>query len=327
MPVIADHLDAYLHETLGVSLSLVPWPGAARLPPFMGQRYRFLRALLLDQEVIFMVDRATEEQPPATIQKHIAQVRTKWDQLVVYVRERITAYNRKRLIHNGVAFVVPGNQMYLPELGLDLREHFRKLEVQNPHFRPSTQAVLIHLLLRDSDKPLVATKLAPELGYTAMTMSRAFDEIESAGLGTSEFMARERRLKLAGSPGEVWNRAQSLLRDPVGRRHHVEQARGQTPGLRAGLDALARYSMLAEPENTVFAMSRTQWKSLRQRGTVQVLALREPDALEIEVWRYPPRSYRDPSMVDPLSLFLSLRDATDERVESALEHMMERLEW
>ena len=327
MHAVAPHLAEYLNETLGVSLSPGPWTDTTRLPPFLGHRYRFLRAELFDRPILFMVDEASNEEAPTTIRKHVAQVRTKWDHLVVYVRERVTAYNRKRLIQHRVPFVVPGNQMYIPELALDLREYFRKPRGERSTFSPSTQAAFIYALLRGSNEPLVATDLAPELGYTTMTMSRAFDEIESADLAASESTGRERCLRFAASRRKVWKQAQPLLRCPVKRRHYIRHAPENTLGPRAGLSALARYTMIAGPKNGVFAVSREHWKSLQQRRTVQELSLREPEALEIEVWSYPPKPYHDDAVVDPLSLYLSLRDTTDERVESALEHMMGGLPW
>ncbi|MCK7468892.1 MAG: hypothetical protein MZU91_12730 [Desulfosudis oleivorans] len=45
---------------------------------------------------------------------------------VVYVTRTLASYERKRLIEQKVPFLVPGNQLYLPDLGIDLREYFRK---------------------------------------------------------------------------------------------------------------------------------------------------------------------------------------------------------
>ena len=93
------------------------------------------------------------------------------------------------------------------------------------------------------------------------------------------------------------------------------------------MSALARYSMIAEPADPVVAASRELWASLKQRGTVSELPAQEPQAIEVEVWSYAPRPYRDPDIVDPLSLYLSLKKSSDERVEMALDHMMEGLPW
>jgi len=47
----------------------------------------------------------------------------------------------------------------------------------------------------------------------------------------------------------------------------------------------------------------------------------------IEVWSYDPATLSQDGIVDPLSLFLSLRDDPDERVQGALRRMLEGLPW
>lgn len=45
----------------------------------------------------------------------------------------------------------------------------------------------------------------------------------------------------------------------------------------------------------------------------------------IEMWRYDPRKLSREKMVDELSLALSLREDADERVEEAVEEMLNNL--
>jgi hypothetical protein len=54
---------------------------------------------------------------------------------------------------------------------------------------------------------------------------------------------------------------------------------------------------------------------------------REDNEVEIEVWSYDPRVLLDGPTVDRLSLFLSLRDDPDERVQQALQEMMRSFSW
>ncbi|MEY3276051.1 MAG: hypothetical protein RL153_1317 [Verrucomicrobiota bacterium] len=327
MSDLDQQIRQYLRGTLGLEVLPLPWPEAARLPPFLTERYRFLHAAILGQPVVFMIDLQPTEESPAVIRKHAAQVLATCNWPLVYVRDRVTAYNRKRLIEQRVPFIVPGNQMYLPDLGIDLREHFRAQAATKARFRPATQAIFIRALLHGGDAPLATTELAAALGYSSMTLSRAFDELEAAELAASKVVGRERLLHWTGSRRETWQRAQEFLKDPVKARHFIQPAPPETLGFKAGLSALAAYSMMADPENPVFAMSREDWTSLRQHGAVVVLQAREPDAYEIETWTYAPRPFREPNVVDPLSLHLSLRKSSDERMVQALDHMLEHLPW
>jgi len=323
-----SQLKRYLHETLGAEINPTPWDEGTRLPFFLRNLYTFFEVQLLEASCLLMLDRNEQEQSPATVHKHMDQVRAKWDGEIVYVRARVTAYNRKRLIEHKLPFVVPGNQMYLPMLGIDLREHFKKLRTETHKFSPSTQALVIYVLLHGTSKRIFTpAEMAGCLGYSAMTMTRAFDELESADLGEIFLEGRERCVRFAESAKDRWAKAQPFLRSPVKKRFHIKPLNIDPLGPCAGLTALADYTMLAEPANHVIALSGEGWKSLKQRYRVNEFPSQEPGAQEIEVWSYAPNLFAKGKVVDRLSLYLSLKESQDERVEAALEEMMKGLKW
>jgi len=320
-------LERYVHDALGIDVTATPWRGRERLPHFLKELYNFAEMTLLCVPCLLVVDTSPAEQSPAAIRKHMDLLRTKQNTDVVYVRASVTAYNRKRLMDHKVPFIVPGNQMYLPMLAIDLREHFRRLRSESPTLSPSTQAVVIHALLRGSEQVFIPLQMAQRLGYSAMTMTRAFDELEAANLGEVTTNGRERCLRFTGRRQEIWTRAQPFLRSPVSKRLFIRDAKNGAGGIRAGLSALAQYSMLAPPAYTTYASSREDWKSLRQRHKAIEVPSREPEAHEIEVWSYPPALFAERDVVDRLSLYLSLKDNHDERIECSLEEMMRKLGW
>jgi hypothetical protein len=70
-----------------------------------------------------------------------------------------------------------------------------------------------------------------------------------------------------------------------------------------------------------------QWKAFQQREDFAATAADDPESQEVEVWSYNPELLSGGQIVDRLSLYLSLKDNEDERVEAALEHMMEAVSW
>ena len=321
-------LKRYLQETLGTAVSPTAWYGSRSLPFFLRKLYAFFEIRLVKTRCLLMMDHTEQEQTPANVRKHMDLVRAKWNGEIVYIRGRVTAYNRKRLIEHKVPFLVPGNQMYLPFLGIDLREHFKKLRVETVKFSPSTQALVIHLLLSGNTERIVTpAEMAQCLGYSTMTMTRAFDELESVGLGKIFTIGRERRLRFTEPVKAIWEKTQPFLRSPVKKCVQVGPPDLESPGPRAGLTALAHYSMLVKPANPVFALSKKDWKLLEQRRHVNKLPNKEPGAIEIEVWSYSPTLFAKKRLVDRLSLYLSLKESKDERVEAALEEMMKGQQW
>ncbi len=321
--------EQYLHDVLGIAMTGISWDEERRLPLFLRERYVFFLGNLLDCPCLFMVDKGENEEAPAVVGRHMGQIRAKCQEPVVYVRGQITAYNRKRLVEHRISFIVPGNQMYLPCLGIDFREHFRKPRPPRIRLRPASQVVLLHALLEDVEN-LGPTAMAERLGYTAMTMSRAFDELETAGLIVPKATGRGkvRNLRLAASKPEIWRLAQPVLESPVRAVHvvHLPDSK-DLPGPQAGLTALAHYSMLAEPENRTVALSREEWKALQQGGETSQAIDGEPDAVRVEEWRYAPAFFASDGRVDRLSLCLSLRGMKDERIQKALEEMMGEMPW
>ena len=97
--------------------------------------------------------------------------------------------------------------------------------------------------------------------------------------------------------------------------------------MKAGLSALAHYSNLAEPANPVLALEGKQWKNVKISRDVLILDIAEPNASELEIWSYSPKLFGEKGVVDRFSLFLSMKEDSDERVQSAIEGMMGQVEW
>ena len=328
MDILISQLERYLHDTLSVSVNLLQWAKSKGLPFFLQDDYTFCTAKILDMPFLLMVDPGDKEPSPAIIRKHMIQVQTKWDAEVIYVRERVTPYNRKRLITQKVPFIIPGNQLYLPMLGIDLREHFRKIHRETPKFSPATQVAMLHVLLRVTEMVLTPKKLTKLLGYSAMTMTRVFNELEAVKLGDVVREGRDRNLRFTDKGKDLWTKALPFMRNPIRQRKHFLGISGiEKLAPRAGLAALSHYTMIAEPKIPGFAINRKKWQTYKKKQNIVVLNTPEPETTEIQVWNYDPALFAREGVVDPLSLYLTLRDENDERVEAALEEMMKEIKW
>jgi hypothetical protein len=158
-------------------------------------------------------------------------------------------------------------------------------------------------------------------------MTRAFDELQAAGLGEIAMEGRERVLRFDRNKKKLWEKACKFLRNPVKKRLWVKDFINEPLGVKAGLTALSHYSALVEPANPVLAMAGKKWKKIKNRNDVMELTIAEPDACQLEIWSYSPRLFEKGNVVDRFSLYLSLQANDDERVESALEKMMEQITW
>jgi hypothetical protein len=98
--------------------------------------------------------------------------------------------------------------------------------------------------------------------------------------------------------------------------------------VKAGLTALAKFSLLTPPDRPVYALDSLSWQRIRQSPDYEELPFAEEKSNTLEIWSYSPLLLAADKVADRFSLYLSLRDnPPDERVESALTKMMEAIPW
>lgn len=321
----------YLRKVLGFAVpELRPWARESELPYFLRDAFEFHELDLLGHSVLLAIDRKTDKPLLGEVRVQLDRVRALAGLPVIYCTNALASYERRRLIEQKVPFIVPGNQLYLPELGIDLREYFRQRSAATAAtLSPAAQAMLITALLRRPwQSEWQPSVLASALGYTPMTLSRVVKELAAAGIAKAFTLGRTRSLRMGQPPQQIWEQAKPRLRTPVKRSVwvHDDPPGAAQPRLLAGLSALAQRSMLAEPKWPIYAISPAQWRTATQAG-IKELPEAMAGACEWQLWSYNPALLDGTGGVDPLSLTLSLQDNPDERIQLALETLKEQLPW
>ena len=327
-PTLLADVRRYLHEALGADVRIHQWSGARKLPYYLQDAFELHELQMREKEILLASARKHRLPTPGSLRTQLDKLEQIAERPVVLVASALASYERKRLVQQKVPFIVPGNQLYLPDLGIDFREYFRQPQSAVTAFTPATQAVFIAALLRKEwQGEWQPANVIAELGYTAMTLSRVIRELTAAGLVTADQDGRTRRLQITHPPAQAWEHAKPFLRSPVRRNVWVATAApAGVPRPLAGLSALAFYSMLAEPPHAVYAVSAAQWKAAQQAG-IQTLHEAQPAASQLQVWSYSPNLQKEGNAVDPLSLTLSLQDEPDDRAQQALEELKSRFPW
>jgi hypothetical protein len=89
--------------------------------------------------------------------------------------------------------------------------------------------------------------------------------------------------------------------------------------------------MINSDKEICYGLSPQNWEEVKK--DIVVLPEKEPGASCYQIWAYEPRMYREGSStlstpcVDPLSLWLSYRESTDARIESALADLEREFKW
>lgn len=315
----------YLEKTLSIVVDFQSWKEKGRLPLYLRELYDFYTITVLSSTFLMLVYREEKEQTPAIVRKHIDQIRTKYSGDMVYGCLNMTSYNRVRFIEQGISFIVPDNQMFLPFLGLDLREYYKGAKQKIEKLSPSAQAVVLYFLLQKEYDNIHSTLLSSKVQYSLMTIHRALNQLEDIGAIKQIDQGRKSHYQFVYQGKQLWDFILPFLESPVLRKVVLPTQFSRHLPIQAGLSALSHYSMLDEPQRKVFATNSPQ--ILKEIEGYRELPEKEWDAIEIEIWKYDPILLSKDGLVDKLSLFLSLRDNPDERIVASLKEMMGDIEW
>jgi hypothetical protein len=335
MAPTAANLAKYLISLTGAPVELTADPTAAdSLPAFLGAAYDAYRGSLFGAPYLFLCSKGAKTWTASQIAKHASIVSAKLGHRTAFVYPHMSPSERKQLIQRQVSFIVPGRQTYLPLALIDLRERAKGggLATTPPSgtFSAPAQALLLFQLQKKrASGAWPAHRWAKELAYSRMTLSRAVRQLASAGLCSAPPGKREKPIEFLHCGAALWQAALPHLASPVSKRawctlgKHVEAL-----ALEAGTSALARVSQLSAGRTRVVAVSPTTYReAARTKGLVPLPTADEASAL-VERWRYAPETLSpDGHTVDRLSLYLSLREDPDERVQAALDQLMEQTEW
>jgi hypothetical protein len=325
---LAASAEVYLENSFGLHLRLRPiTPG--NLPHFLLDSFMLWEGTVLDKRVILMAARHSTTKAFSQIAKHRELVRHSLGApLVLLLLDRVNAAVRRRLIEQKIGFLHPGAQLYIPEALLDWRERTSSATVEiGEQLSPTTQLVVLAILLGEGLDDWNLTQLADRFETAIMSMSRTLDELEALQVAKARIVGRQRRLHMLMGGSKLWNVIKDRLQSPVRKVRTVKGtfATGLAP--LSGESALAHYTMLADPRTPSRAIPASQWKQLERSGQLQPTDPYEDDRVQLETWAYAPQILAKNGVVDPLSLYLSVRTNPDERVEQAAQQLLEPFGW
>ena len=329
MKSLINDLKKYINLVLGIDVDPCPWEREKGMPFILQNTYGFFCIKLLNLEIVLMINRNDQDISPAVVRKHIDMVKTEDDNKIIYVKKHVTAYNRKRMIEHGLPFIIPGKQMFLPMLAIDLREHFLQKQKPVTSLSPSAQVLALYFIYNKfpfSKEHISPTALAKKLGYSKMTMTRAVREITTVLSSQSDENSSEiLREQYIGK--NLWEKIKRHMSNPVTKRLYCQISESNPEYLfcAGGLTALSQLTQINPPETPVVVFEKSEWKKFVKHNRVIELPDIETGVFEIEIWSYQPGLLTKDNSIDPLSLYLSLENMNDERIAIELTALLEEV--
>lgn len=313
-----EEIATYFHQLFGARLALAPYDGMNAVPYLLRSSYTFFVAKINGLNFLLMCNQKKTKPTPGAVKKHAAIVQKHLDIPVVYVAESMPSYQRIRLLRQQMPFIVPGRQLYLPFLGMAFSEADKKADKEFSTLGTLAQLILLGHLNGLIREPLTLAAASKLFSYSRVSVIRAFDELEYFFLAQRE--SGTRRLVFPMPAKTLWEQALPVLNNPCRRSVGLEALPGNLPVHLAGTSALSEQTLLAESAQKEFATSVNTFNAVKKTATISKIGA----PIVLQLWTYPPGLLARET-VDPFSLYLTLKDDADERVQIALDELMERL--
>lgn len=290
------------------------------LPMFITENYQILQTRIFDHEVCLLFSKGNNVFTPARLYKQMLLVQAKLDMLVVFVMEHVESYNLQRLIAQRVNFIIPGKQMFMPSLLLDIKKLPKNVIDENRSILAFSQFLILYHLQKESLDGLTTREVADKFSVSYAHTNRAIRWLVEKALIILEG-GKEKTMFFSKSGKTLFEWALAFLISPVEQVLYTDDVPDNESVCHSGVNALSAYTMLNDEGRQYFAFSRNRFKETGIRTDKQY------GINVIEIWRYDPLPLSLDGNVDKLSLYLSMRNNQDERIQIELEQLIDTMIW
>jgi hypothetical protein len=320
---------AYLQDHFGLKSTAIPAKQAELkgLPLYLQGSFKLFTGRLENRKVLWAEAEKDTDMTPDQLSKQGSVLKNLFKMPVIFVFNKLDTWNRKRLIEKKVAFLQSFKQLYVPDLLIELSDVLTT-EKTNDNFNeflsfPAQCLLLYHLQMDNLENKPFRT-IASTLGYSKMTVSRSVKELGHFSLAAI-IEGKEKSIKFELSKKNLWKKALPFLRSPVMDVWYSNVIHAYKGFIEGGEWALSSYTMIANPEVLTYAIGKQAFRKW-EKETKAVHLDKRYGSRKIEVWQYDPMLMvsKNERVADKLSVYLSLKDEKDERVQGELRELINK---
>ena len=315
-----NKISDYLNELIGNDINLLPTEkeAVAKLPFTLANNYDFHDMEIIGNRITVAVPTEPNECSPMQLAKHQAKMMDIFEHIVVFALDEIESYNLTRLTRARVNFIVPNKIIFIPSLMMVLKEVRKSNKTLPDTMPPVAQLILLYHIQVKNLNGMTTAELANIVSMAYPTINVALRWLERNDF--IELMGRKQKyVKFVADGKELWKKALPLMTSPIECTIFADAE--PLESLLANETAMGHYTMLAEPNNPIVAISKATAKKYSS------LFNKQYGDVKIEVWKYAPSLLSENEYVDRLSLYLCLKDSNDERVQIECDTLIEEMKW
>lgn len=288
------------------------------LPIAIATAYKWYNVRLLGIELELAVPKDEKACTPAILQKHGVIATNKVNKHIVFVLSNIAPYNMTRLVASRVNFIVSDKLIFIPSALIELKTPVESKLVEEEPIPPLAQCMILYQLQCGNLNTMTAFDLSNKFSVSYPGVSRALRWLSAHGIirlnGT-----KLKRVEFCNDGKDLWDKVEPMMTSPIEKLMYTDDI--PQDSLIAGENAMGKYTLLASPDFSTVAVSKLVAKE--NSGVLD----KEYGENVVQIWKYNPHVLSDNGIVDKLSLYLSLRNDEDERIQMELEMMINKIQW
>lgn len=305
-------------------------PVELHLPIVFHKKYEFMQLMINGEKFLLIKEKRT-----GSLENFVKQAKGIQKQTglaVILVFNKLSDVQKKQLLQIAVPYIDYHENIYFPYLGF----LFSKVENEVDKKLTSTeQKVLISLLLDSSTFEINIEEISCLTDLSIPSLYRVFKNFKDRGWLTN----KNKSYHFAKTKAQIFNEAKKFLKNPIHNTVLISEDDFQriTQNLDLKLSntkALSTISILADnDEYGTYALSKKQFKKIEESFQQHIF-----QGHKIEIWDYEPIHFnylkeeclRDESkgesaLIDPISLYLILKDDEDPRIEEEVEKLESKI--
>ena len=310
----------YIKTQLGIDVEIHSFDQSKTkgFPSFITSIYDFYEGNIQGKSVVFAKFLSGKILAPSNYAKHEKMLKQTCKCPIIFVFDKVQSYNKIRLLSLGINFIVPQSQIYMPELFIILSNKAprTKQDNQSKFLSPTAQAVLLFYFYSDTNN-FSYYQIQDALTMPYQTVCRAIERLQALEI-CKVYGLRDKIVHFEEDKTALLNRTLPTMKSPVKRVIYADES--PEHAAKSGLSALSEYTMINPDEYDNVAISFEESKKMESFSCEDNFC-----PVHIEVWNYNPRLFAHKDIVDKISLYLSLKDNHDERIQYELKQLIKHL--
>ena len=307
-------------------------PVELHLPIVFHKKYEFMQLIINGEKFLLIKEKRT-----GSLENFVKQAKGIQKQTglaVILVFNKLSDVQKKQLLQIAVPYLDYHENIYFPYLGFLFSKVENEVEVDKK-LTSTEQKILISLLLDSSTFEINIEEISCLTDLSIPSLYRIFKNFKDRGWLTN----KNKSYHFAKTKAQIFNEAKKFLKNPIHNTVLISeddfQRITQNVDLKlSNTKALSTISILADnDEYGTYALSKKQFKKIEESFQQHIF-----QGHKIEIWDYEPIHFnylkeeclRDESngesaLIDPISLYLILKDDEDPRIEEEVEKLESKI--